>query len=55
MSFIADKQTLEDLNLVGRFKRNSIFSLYDKTITNCGRQLMEHLFSEPLTNADIIN
>jgi len=55
MSFIADKQTLEDLNLVGRFKSNSIFRLFDKTITNGGRQLMDQLFREPLINAGSIN
>lgn len=55
MNFIADKQTLEDLNLVGRFKSNSIFRLFDKTITNGGRQLMEQLFREPLINAESIN
>lgn len=53
--FIADKQTLEDLNLVGRFKSNSIFRLFDKTITNGGRRLMEQLFREPLINAGSIN
>src|SRR5689334_16207766 len=55
MSFITDKQTLEDLNIMGRFKNNSIFRLFDKTITNGGRQLMEQFFREPLTDAASIN
>lgn len=55
MSFIADKQTLEDLNLLGRYKSNSIFRLFDQTITNGGRQLLEQLFREPLTDAGQIN
>lgn len=55
MSFIADKQTLEDLNLLGRYKNNSIFRLFDQTVTNGGRQLLEQMFREPLTNAASIN
>ncbi|MGN6416842.1 MAG: MutS-related protein [Pseudobacter sp.] len=55
MSFIADKQTLEDLNLLGRYKSHSISRLFDQTITNGGRQLLEQLFREPLTDAGLIN
>ncbi len=51
MSFIADKQTLEDLNIPGRYKSNSIFRLFDHTITNGGRLLMEQMFRQPLTDA----
>jgi DNA mismatch repair ATPase MutS len=55
MSFIADKQTLEDLNLLGRYKSNSIYRLFDHTITNGGRQLLEEMFRDPLTDAGKIN
>ena len=55
MSFIADKQTLEDLNLLGRYKSNSIYRLFDHTITGGGRQLLEEMFRQPLTDAVQIN
>ncbi|WP_343306324.1 DNA mismatch repair protein [Chitinophaga niabensis] len=51
MSFITDKQTLEDLNLFGRYKGNSVYKLFDRTLTNGGRQLLEQIFREPLTDA----
>ena len=50
MSFITDKQTLEDLNLFGRYKGNSVYKLFDRTLTNGGRQLLEKIFREPLTD-----
>ena len=50
MSFITDKQTLEDLNLFGRYKGNSVYKLFDRTLTNGGRQLLEQMFREPLTD-----
>lgn len=50
MSFITDKQTLEDLNLFGRYKGNSVYKLFDRTLTNGGRQLLEQVFREPLTD-----
>lgn len=55
MSFIADKQTLEDLNLLGRYKSNSIYYLFNKTITDGGSQLLEEMFRNPLTDAEQIN
>lgn len=55
MSFIADKQTLEDLNLLGKFKQNSIFSLFNVMHTRGGERLMESMFLHPLTDAETIN
>lgn len=55
MSFIADKQTLEDLNIPGRYKNNSISRLFDHTVTGGGSRLMEQLFHSPLTDAGAIN
>ena len=54
-NFIADKQTLEDLNLLGRYKTNSISRIFDQTVTSGGSRLMERLFQEPLTDAAAIN
>jgi DNA mismatch repair protein MutS len=55
MSFIADKQTLEDFNLLGKYKQQSIFSLFNKVKTTGGEQLLQSLFQSPLTDAEAIN
>lgn len=55
MSFEIDSQTLEDLNLLGKFKTNSIFSIFNKTVTRRGELLLERAFLNPYTNAEKIN
>lgn len=55
MSFIADKQTLQDLNLLGKYKQNSIYSLFNKVKTSGGERLLEEMFNHPLTEALAIN
>ncbi|POY37937.1 DNA mismatch repair protein [Solitalea longa] len=55
MSFLTDKQSLEDLNLLGKYKSNSIYSLFNKTKTSGGEKLLEALFQTPLSDADQIN
>lgn len=55
MSFITDKQTLDDLNITGKFKQHSIFSLFNDTKTSGGEKLLEHMFNHPLTDAAAIN
>lgn len=55
MSFVADKQTLEDLNLTGKFKAHSVYSLFNKVYTSGGERLLEKTFSQPLTDAAAIN
>lgn len=55
MSFYADKQTREDLNLVGRYKNNSIAHLFDEAVTSGGKKLMDKLFQEPLSDQVTIN
>ncbi len=55
MSFFADKQTLEDLNILGRHKNNSIARLFDGAVTAGGKKLMDKMFQEPLNDADKIN
>lgn len=55
MSFVADKQTLNDLNLTGKYKGDSIYNLFDKTHTRGGGQLLDQMFQHPLTNAGAIN
>lgn len=55
MSFTADKQTLEDLNLLGKYKSSSIYHAFDKTSTRGGEQVLEEMFRNPLTDAEEIN
>ncbi|MEN6618023.1 MAG: DNA mismatch repair protein [Rikenellaceae bacterium] len=55
MKFAIDKQTLEDLNLLGRYKTNSIYNLYNHTVTRGGGLILEQMFLNPLTNATEIN
>ena len=55
MSFITDQQTLNDLNLLGKHRRGSIFSLFCKVHTTGGERLLEQFFRHPLTDAGAIN
>ncbi|WP_183573607.1 MutS-related protein [Mucilaginibacter sp. X5P1] len=55
MSFIADKQTLEDLNMLGKYKQHSIFSLFNKVRTAGGEQLLQKMFQNPLDDPESIN
>jgi len=55
MSFVADKQTLEDLDMLGKYKQHSIFSLFNKVRTTGGEQLLQQMFQNPLTDLDVIN
>ncbi len=55
MPFVTDKQTLDDLNILGKFRNNSAFSLFNQTRTSGGERLLEQLFQHPLTDAAEIN
>jgi DNA mismatch repair protein MutS len=55
MSFIADQQTLSDLNLLSKFKSDSILSFFNRVQTSGGQKLLEELFRNPLTDAEQIN
>ena len=55
MSFIADKQTLEDLNLLGKYKQHSIFNLFNKVKTAGGEKLLGTMFQAPLVDHEAIN
>ena len=54
-NFITDRQTTEDLNLLGRFKKDSVINIFDRTRTRAGRQALEDMFRKPMTNAEEIN
>lgn len=55
MSFIIDKQTLDDLNIFGRHGRDSVYTLFCHTYSRAGATLLEEMFRYPLDNADAIN
>ncbi|MGN6419985.1 MAG: MutS-related protein [Pseudobacter sp.] len=55
MLFITDKQTLEDLNIQGKYKPDSLFSIFNQTKTNGGERLLDQLFHHPLLNEALIN
>jgi len=55
MSFIADKQTLDDLNLLGKYKSGSIFHLFNRVQTDGGEKLLELMFRHPLQDPEAIN
>lgn len=55
MSFITDKQTLDDLNILGKFKNNSIFKLFYQVKTTGGERLLESMFQHPLQDENEIN
>ena len=55
MSFTADKQTLDDLSLTGKYKPDSVYSLFNRVQTAGGEKLLDSLFQHPLSDAEAIN
>ena len=55
MKFLVDKQTLTDLDVLGKFNASSLFSLFNRTETAGGEKLLDEMFREPLTNDEAIN
>ncbi|MBL1410582.1 MutS-related protein [Sphingobacterium faecale] len=55
MSFIIDKQSLEDLNLLGKYKTNSIYSIFNTVTTSGGEKLLESMFLTPMHDPEVIN
>ena len=55
MNFITDQQTLNDLNLLGRYKPQSIYSFFNKVQTAGGEKLLDNMFRHPLTDDRAIN
>lgn len=54
MSFIIDKQTIDDLNIFGKHGKKSVFSIYNHTRTRGGAILLEEMFRYPFDNFDSI-
>lgn len=55
MSFIADKQSLDDLNLLGKHRPGSVYNLFNRVKTEGGGKLLEAMFAKPLQCHDQIN
>lgn len=55
MEFIADKQTSDELNLLGKYQSGSVCNLFNKVKTRGGERLLEDFFRHPLTDARAIN
>jgi DNA mismatch repair protein MutS len=55
MSFSIDRQTMEELNLPGKFRSGSVYSLFNQVKTRGGEQLLDKMFLSPLEDADAIN
>lgn len=54
MQFSVDKQTVQELNLTGRYRPDSIFSIFNHTVTRGASSLLEQHFNSPFSNADSI-
>lgn len=55
MSFLVDKQSLDDLNVFGRHGHDSIYTLFCHTHSREGATLLEEMFRYPLSSAEEIN
>lgn len=55
MSFITDKQTLDDLNIFGKRGKQSIYSIFNRTCSRGGAEQLEQMFRFPLSDTDAIN
>jgi DNA mismatch repair ATPase MutS len=55
MNFTIDKQSLDELNLLGKFRQGSVYFLFSQVKTRGGEQLLDQLFRTPLTDAGEIN
>lgn len=55
MSFSIDKQTLEELNLLGKFRQGSVYHLFNQVKTRGGEGLLDEMFHHPLLDHTAIN
>ncbi|SFN19068.1 MutS domain III [Chitinophaga sp. YR627] len=55
MLFTTDKQTLEDLNIFGKYGGESVYNIFNRTISRGGASLMEDMFRHPLSDHLAIN
>lgn len=55
MSFSIDRQTIEELNILGKFRQGSLYHLFNQVKTTGGERLLDDMFQHPLVNAEDIN
>lgn len=55
MSFIIDKQTIDDLNIFGKRGKQSVYSIFNRTSSRGGAEQLEEMFRYPLSDTDAIN
>lgn len=55
MGFNIDKQTLDELNLTGKFRSGSVYALFNKVKTTGGERILDQMFRHPLEDAATIN
>jgi DNA mismatch repair protein MutS len=55
MSFITDKQTLEDLSIFAKPGHDSIYNIFSNTFTRGGAGILEQMFLHPLSDVVSIN
>jgi DNA mismatch repair protein MutS len=55
MLFTTDQQTIDDLNIFGKASANSVYGIFNKTLTRGGAVLLEEMFRFPLSDAGAIN
>lgn len=55
MSFTIDRQSLDELNIMGKFRQGSVYFLFNQVKTSGGEQLLDQLFRQPLTDENKIN
>ena len=55
MSFKIDRQSVGELNLMGKFRQGSVYFLFNKVRTRIGEKLMDDMFAHPLNDAAAIN
>lgn len=55
MNFSIDKQTLDELNLMGKFRQGSVYYMFNQIKTSGGEQLLDQMFRNPLQDVPAIN
>ncbi|MGE9313063.1 MutS-related protein [Niabella sp. CJ426] len=55
MVFETDKQTIDELNLMGKFRQGSVSHLFNRVKTRGGEQLLDGMFRHLLVDAKAIN
>ncbi len=55
MKFYIDRQTIEELNLMGKFRQGSVYHLFNQVKSRGAEKLLEEMFQEPFLHPDDIN